>query len=506
MMKKRALCLLTALCLAAALSGCARNGGEEAEPVPTLAPASVAWEAPDGDRVIGQPGEYLLYVPERNQPKLGIRSVVTERAGLAETTEELARRVLAEVNSNGSLRVQRELDLYRETPVEISRGVCTVNLASSALQLSYSDYYRLAAALATTLCEVDEIRSVNVLTAGQSVPMDSAGRLPLGSMSGHADENLSVLWEQMEARRTPSGGDAGKTPLSTQATVYYPLTGGQGVSCLSRRINFEGQTASQLSSTLLNAISETVRGETDSDNVPDLWEYMVHEPVANEMEEGGKLITLSFRDDLQELAEGWQTDIPCLAAAVTLTLTTFVPGTTAVCFRIGDTPVTELNSGRFRIGTVLGGLMRRGMFSTFLTGNTTVFFEKDGRLVRTEKTLDRETADSPRAQLAALMQGPDSRDLEKGITSPMPEGMREDDLIGIAPEGETMLVNLSGRFRDAIEKQGPEKEMLLCYAMVNTLCENNGMKRVCFFFEGEQTEWIAGEIYWAGEFLYNPEM
>ena len=88
----------------------------------------------------------------------------------------------------------------------------------------------------------------------------------------------------------------------------------------------------------------------------------------------------------------------------------------------------------------------------------------------------------------------------------MPEGIREDDVLGIAAEGELMLVNLSSRFREAIAATGPEKEMLLCYAMVNTLCENNGMKRVCFFFEGEQAEWIAGEIYWAGEFLYNPEV
>ena len=43
-------------------------------------------------------------------------------------------------------------------------------------------------------------------------------------------------------------------------------------------------------------------------------------------------------------------------------------------------------------------------------------------------------------------------------------------------------------------------------AMVNTLCANTGMKRICFFFEGEQAEWISGEVYWAGEFLYNPEM
>ena len=39
--------------------------------------------------------------------------------------------------------------------------------------------------------------------------------------------------------------------------------------------------------------------------------------------------------------------------------------------------------------------------------------------------------------------------------------------------------------------------------MVNTLCRNTGLKRVCFFFEGKQVETIAGSIYWAGEFLYN---
>ena len=505
-MKKRAMCLLTVLCLLAALSGCARNSGEETEPVQTLAPATVEFEAPDGDRTVGKPGDYLLYVPEKNQPKLGTRSVRLEGADLKGTTEELVRRVLADVNDSGALRVERKLELYRDTPVEISRGVCTVNLSSSALQLSYSDYYKLAVALATTLCELDEIRYVNVLTAGQSVALDSPGRLPLGTLSGHAEENLSVLWEQMEARRTPQGGDAGKTSLSTQATVYFPLTDGRGVACESRRINFEGQTAGKLSSALLDAMGDIVRAETESENVPDLWEYMVHEPVSNEMEEGGKLITLSFREDLQELVESWHTDIPCLAAAVTLTLTTFVPGTAAVCFRIGDKPVTELNSSRFRVGTILGGLMRRNLFEPFLTGSTTVFFEKDGRLVRTEKPVDREAADSPRVQLAALFQGPDSRDLEKGITSPLPESLREDDLLGIAPEGDTMLVNLSSRCREEIAAQCAEKEMLLCYAMVNTLCENNGMKRVCFFFEGEQTEWIAGEIYWAGEFLYNPDM
>ena len=64
-------------------------------------------------------------------------------------------------------------------------------------------------------------------------------------------------------------------------------------------------------------------------------------------------------------------------------------------------------------------------------------------------------------------------------------------------------MNLSEGFRSEIQAMGPEAETLICYSMVNTLCRNTGMKRICFFFESDQVEMIAGTIYWAGEFLYN---
>ena len=83
------------------------------------------------------------------------------------------------------------------------------------------------------------------------------------------------------------------------------------------------------------------------------------------------------------------------------------------------------------------------------------------------------------------------------------EGIREDDILGISAEGDTLLVNLSENFREAILENGADNEMLLCYSMVNTLCKNTGMKRVRFYFEGRQEEHIAGTIYWAGEFMYN---
>ena len=186
-MRRKAVCLLTAFCLAAVLTGCSRTGREETAPVATLSPAIVSWEAPDGDRVVRQPGDYLLYVPEQKEQKLVVHNVHLEEADLLDTAEALIRKLLEEINGNRSLGLQRDLEIFREIPVEISRGICTVNLSSSALQLSYSDYYRLSLAISTTLCNLEEIRTVNVLTAGQSVAMDSAGRLPMGSLAGHAD-------------------------------------------------------------------------------------------------------------------------------------------------------------------------------------------------------------------------------------------------------------------------------------------------------------------------------
>ena len=60
-MKKRVICLMTALCLLTVLTGCSGNGGEEQIAVETLPPATVRWEAPDGDRTVRQGVPFINY-------------------------------------------------------------------------------------------------------------------------------------------------------------------------------------------------------------------------------------------------------------------------------------------------------------------------------------------------------------------------------------------------------------------------------------------------------------
>ncbi len=499
-MRKKLLCLVMAVVCTAVLSSCGRKGKEEREPSPTLPPAKTEAKAPEKDSLIGSRREVRIYLAG-NELQMNTRETVLEPGTLYEQVTELVSQYLT---TESAFHSGRRLTLYGEHPIELSNGICTVNLSGAALQMTYSDYYKTCIALATTLCELDEINFVNVLTADQSVGLDITGSLAMGSLTGHPDENLPVLWEQMEAKRTPLGDDMSLTPLNALVTIYYPLREGQGIGCENRILTFEGQTPHQLASGLLKAMGSVHRDVYGEDGLPNLSELLLHEPLTSELEDGGRLITLSFRENTEAILAERGIDLTCLMGSITYTLTTFIPGIAAVCVRIGDKPITGLESRQTGAIPVLSGILKRNLFEKMLMAGTTVFFARDGKLCRCERTLDQGLVDSPRAQLGVLLAGPDEHEQMLGMTAATPPGVREDDILGIALEGETLLVNLSEGFRAEIQAFGKENETLLCYSMVNTLCANTGFKRVCFFFEGEQVESIAGEIYWGGEFFWNP--
>ena len=507
-MKRKGICLMLVLCCTLVMTGCqGRNIVEDNNgPALTLPPAEARYTAPDGDGIIAAGKEYRMYLPSRDNLRLISRSIQLEAANLNDTVEALVRSLIAwegdeETRKLGSTR---PLELYGAYPVEISGGVCTVNLSSSsALQLGPNEFYRDCLALSTTLCEVDGINSVNVLAAGQSVALDINGILPMGTLMGHPGESIPVLWEQMEARRAPQQEDGSKTPLNALATLYYPLPDSRGTGCTVRMVNFDGQTPQQLAMGLIGAVSDVRRSMSGGQNFPELKGLLQHEPVASDLDDGTRLLTLSLREDAGTLLAEGKTDLACFAAAMTYTLTTFIPGISAVCIRIGDKPVTELKSARFDPVIALGGMVTRRAVEAFLTSSITVYFARNGILCECERPLARRSVDSPRAQLCALMEGPDETEREEEMVATLPGNVREDDILGISAEGDTLLVNLSESFRAEIQEQGEEQETLICYSMVNTLCKNTGMKRIRFYFEGEQVEYVAGALYWAGEFMYN---
>lgn len=495
------LCLACALCLA----GC-QSGGIQSTSARPLSPAVSAYAAPADDAAMAYTALAALYLPSLDGQRLLCQYTPVPMRHDRHPAEGLVRALL-EYSGNSLVRPLgdgTQLALYGTNPVEVAGGVCTVNLASSALMLSSQSLYTVCLALASTLCEIDDIHDVNVLIADQAVGMDITDTLPLGGVKAHPGEELPILWEQMEARRTPLGEDPSTMPVSATATLYFPLADGSGVIPETRSLSFPGQTPQQLAAGLITALSAGAQYVTGTADMPDLNSLMTYAPQVSDMMEGGRLVSLRFVSSLEERLQGAGVDLGCFIAALTDTLTTFIPSVTAVQVEIGAIPLTGVSHPVHDALRFTDGIIRRNAFSAYLMDQATLYFAHGDRLTPVTRALPALNAASPRQLLLQLMAGPRQQEADAGVQPTLPEDLTDADILGIALEGDTLLLNLSGRFAALIRTEGASYEQLLCYSIVNTLCEAKGLKRVLFFFDGEAAETLGGTLYWGGEFLLCP--
>lgn len=281
-MKKQLLCLLLCLSLLTLSSCTTAHVVTENAPVATLAPAP-AGSIPRGTEGLTYDAVIPLSLPSIDGSRLltVYEPMKLDRSGIN------ARAVVeALLNHPGSDEVRRlggsiPLSLYGKNPIEVSGGICTVNLTASALQLPYSEYYTLCLSLASTLAQVDDITGVNVLVCDQPAGLDIAGYLPVGTVSAHPGEDLTALWELMDARRVPLGQNPGQVSLSSTVTLYYPLADGTGVMPETRSITFAGQSPAQLTSGLLSAMSAGAQNLEGVCTMPDISSMLTQLPTTS---------------------------------------------------------------------------------------------------------------------------------------------------------------------------------------------------------------------------------
>lgn len=506
---KRVYCIVLCLCLMTVLSGCSRGNIRTDSPAETLPPAETAYTAPEGDGEIVDELNGMIYLPSVDGLHLLGRQVRVTPTASESDYAMLMVKALLEAETDGEttkLGGETTLQLYGADPVEVSNGVCTVNLGSSALQMENSELYITGLAIAATLCELDDIQYVNILVADQAAGLDIMNNLAMGSLNAHMGEELTVLWEQTDSKKTPLGEDPANSAYSGVATVYFPLDDGSGIMPETRTLSFQGQSPQIVAQTLLNAMSSGSSYLSGVPDMPELSSLQSHTPLVSELDDGGRLITLSFNADLEERLGAAGIDTGCMIAAVVYTLTTYIPGVTAVSIRIGDNLLTSLYHREF--GSVLfpGGIQKRNQFSDYLVTRKTLMLTDGSELVPTARALPRQNAGSPRTVFQALMKGPTEKETGEGLGPTLPAGLTDEDILGISVDGDTMLINLSGEFARKIIEFGPENEQRVCYSIVNTLCRNSGTKYVYFFFDGEQRESLCGVLYWSGQFISNPGM
>lgn len=495
----RMICLL---CMCFMLCGCAAKPSAPIAGV-TLPPVESKWTAPENDVNLDYSKVVMLYLPSLDGTRLVAVPASIQLSAARHHAESLCNLLLSFPGTDTTVSLGEGvlLRLSETDPVEISGNVATVNLSASALRLSHEQLFTVGQALANTLCQFGDLQYVNVLIAGVQPGLDIAATLPAGCFQANTREDLSTLWARASAPKT-----AARRALT--AALYYPAPAGKGILCEARTLSFEEISIPSMAETLLKAISAGAESLPNMPGCPDLMAYSVRIPEMTET--GGKRrLVLYFDNDLNAALLESGVTRSVMMAALTCTMTTFLPGLDGIEVHIGNEHIQSLSpSGTYTgVGETIAfpdGLMQRKHFGGFLLTHCTLYFANEqGKLVSVSRPVPFYSACNPRMLLGQMMLGPQPIDHVTGLKGVLPQGLRDADLLGVSFQGDTMILNFSSRLQELCQGMDSGAESRMVYAMVNTLAELPGVKKVCFYIMGRQPETFAGSIFLPGEFMPN---
>lgn len=491
------------------LTGCASIPIKQ-DATSTLPPPVLPYEAPVGDSGDSSAETVLLSLPNASSGRL---EFFPERILLSHTkhpAEFTIRRLFSYSGTTqaAALPGNGQLALNAGSTIEISGNTATVNLAPGALSLSNQERFLVSRAITNTLTQWGDIHYVNILINSRQAGLDTAATLPLGSLARSEDGDISSQWELIS--RTPAN-NAG--PYSAMATLYFPMSAGRGIAAEARLITAKDRSLSQMAHALVAALSSAPSSLPNALPLPDLT-LLLAQPVAVEEGSGsiGRLVRLHFQEQLNEalIAAGIPRSV--LMAALTYTLTTFLPYTAGISVTIGREPVSALVPAGLYEGAgeqILfeNGLMQRMHFGRFLLDHCTLFFANaQGSLSATQRPIPHHQAYNPRYLLGQLMAGPQDTDSVVGLSPVLPRGLRDADLLGISRQDDLTLVNFSQNIKTLSQGMGSQQELAMVYAMVNTLTQKGSSRQVCFYVDGTQEGSFVQHIDLAGTFLRNVGM
>lgn len=506
-MTKRIFIALISLCLAVCLSGCtagidALNNTSSV----TLPPSSTTYHAPTGDTNQEVTQSVLLYVPNSTGTRLIAKNERITLSAARHPAESTLRHLFSFEGTPDALPLTQgiTLQLSSVNPVEISGDVATVNLSTSALSLTHGDFYVVCQAIANTLTQWGDIRYVNVLVSSMQPGLDVGASVPAGCFVQNLNDSIDALTAAAETQA------AGERRMSLTAALYFPAHAGKGILAEARTLTFSGRDKSAMIETLLSALTQGANTLSNTPALPALDEYLLSAPTVEDIPvAGGQRAVLRFQQDLNEalIASGVPRSV--MMAALTYTITSFVPGVSGVTVHIGEEQINAVVPiGVYERAdealSFANGLMRRNDFSHFLLANCTLYFgDGEGHLRAVERPIPYYETRSARYLLGCLMQGPQSYDSAVGLQAVLPAGLSDADLLGVGLDEQVMLLNWSQDLVTLTQGLSAAGERQLVYAVVNTLCALPSVRSVGFFVSGAQVDALSGHLYMSGTFMKN---
>ena len=481
------LCMCFSLC--ACSTGFPLTDNIASQPLPTGVTTLIA---PIGEASLNELRTETLYLPMYDTLHLSeVQAEVTY--SLSKSPAESLTRALLAYPGDGTvapLGGETKLTLYGNNPVEVSGGVCTVNLSASALRLDKPTLYVVSQAIANTLISLPNIDYVNVLIADRAIGLDISNQIPMGTLNVITGEDISAHYQAQTATHFNNQNTKAETPLLTDATFYYPLADSAGIMSMAKNCFFESKKIDDMAISILSTLSEGNEA-LGSPELPLLIEMLEKPPsIMHELDAGARVLELYFSHSIDDMLSAYKITRTQWVASITYTLSTFFPNLTGVRIYIGGNAVNTLMlTSDFDSSINLeNSIAQRNHFSSLLYNYTTLY----------NSTLEPILTPLPSQSL----NHPHSLIISTANMLSFPElALTDADILGLSLNDNCLVVNFATVVWEQLSKLSPAEVRSFAFACVNALCELAPVECVQFFVGGEVISTQLGGVDWSGVFM-----
>ena len=479
--------------VAALLGGCALARREPEAvteirlPEPTEEPENMIL----GERLSIAPTEVTLYFAAQDGTGFSAVSRMISR-NPGQSLPEAAAAALLDSGAGRSIQSMADTQMLA---CETACGIATVNLSIDARNVqSPQELLALQASIGNTLLGIDGVSGVNVLIGGLS---EGHCQLPLGAQTEPV-ASVAAAYAQLQAERDRLSQGAEADPIARTAVLYFPSLNGDWLIPELRGLSVGPEG-------FVRALFDALRAGPGQEScatasIPEGVELVDGNPAIQTLSSGERVLDLNFDSTLATYMALSGLPVWKLVGSIAMTMCSFLPDLDAVRVMINGEPITLCERGQALMKFPDGMIHRRDF--TGCVGSTVSLYlvNEEGMLQPTQRAVSMRSALSPRSLLGELIQS--AGDGTLGF--PVPEGIQPVDILGVQTSGGVARVNLSGTFYRCCQVLNAREERSLIYAMVNTLCQLDGIKGVRFYVEGRAAETMAGGIYLKSVLLPNP--
>lgn len=404
--------------------------------------------------------------------------------------------------------------------IEFSNGVANIYLKYGGQPMAADQKYTLELAIANTVTDVLGATSVNVFYNGLREGFQGYPYAPLKKQTVTVDEafaNAKAKYVPADTADTENNtaGSPSPSPLpdmmntesvpeepkpyDINTVLYFISASGDYILPEVRLITYMVTGTGDNTASYVSAIIDELKKgpkNTGTMKSPLLsGAALIGTPVVVGNDDSTVDIELHLSSMPSDSAYTGSKEMQLSFAALVYSITGFVPGAKGIRFFAGNTPIQAISGSQSA---------KRSNFYGYVGSSAPLYFQyaNSGLLLEVSRSMEQGKIWSPLERVRALMRGPQTGD-GSNVTTIQYTGMTENDILSVNVAGDTAYVNLSEAFKEACNGLSAKNEMLLVYAIVNTVTAMDGINKVQFLVEDEQTESLAGHLCISDPFLRN---